>query len=179
VALRRKGRSAQSALPDGDTTSSELATLFDPPEPARRILAAVAEERRSWRGELALVLESGGSLPVAVRAEVVTARDGSVLGCFVIFVDLTDSRRVAEARRHLEQSLSQAVDPASGNDGVLAGAPGRGDLMGAILANASVVAMDLADGGSATSVAPLLEELEASTRRATMLYARIRRFETE
>ena len=106
-------------------------------------------------------------------------RDGSVLGCFVIFVDLTDSRRVAEARRHLEQSLSQAVDPASGNDGVLAGAPGRGDLMGAILANASVVAMDLADGGSATSVAPLLEELEASTRRATMLYARIRRFETE
>ncbi|HSC65936.1 MAG TPA: GAF domain-containing protein [Caldimonas sp.] len=177
AALRRKGSAAGAITSGGDAATDDLAELFDAPEAARRMLASVSEERRSWRGELGLVLEGGGTLPVAVRAEVVTARDGSVLGCFVIFVDLTDSRRVAEARRHLEQSLSQAVDPAS--DGLGAGVARPGDLMGAILANASVVAMDLADGGSATSVAPLLEELEASTRRATMLYARIRRFDSE
>ena len=36
--------------------------------------------------------------------------------------------------------------------------------MGAILANASLAAMDIADGGSAPTIAPLLEELEVSTR---------------
>jgi hypothetical protein len=36
--------------------------------------------------------------------------------------------------------------------------------------------MDIADGGAAPSVAPLLHEVEASTARATMLYAHIRSF---
>ena len=113
-------------------------------------------------------------LPVAVRAELVPARDGSVLGFFLILVDLTDSQRAAEARRHLEQSLSQASDDASPAPSARAAAASRGDLMGAILANASLAAMDIADGSSAPTVAPLLEELEASTKRATMLYSRIR-----
>jgi two-component system, chemotaxis family, sensor kinase Cph1 len=53
----------------------------------------------------------------------------------------------------------------------------RGELMRAILANASLAAMDIADGNGSASVAPLLEELEASTKRATELYGRIRSFD--
>ncbi len=49
--------------------------------------------------------------------------------------------------------------------------------MAAILANASLAAMDSADGSSAPAVAPLLEELEASTRRAAQLYGHIRLFD--
>jgi hypothetical protein len=36
--------------------------------------------------------------------------------------------------------------------------------------------MDIADGGASPAVAPLLEELETSTKRATALYARVRTF---
>ena len=114
---------------------------------------------------------------MAVRAEVVAARDGSVLGFFVILVDLTDSRRVAEARRHLEQSLSRAFDKEPGLDARASVLSARDDLMSAILANASLAAMDIADGGAPTA-APLLEELEESTRRATAMFERIRRFDT-
>ena len=49
-----------------------------------------------------------------------------------------------------------------------------GELIGAIIANAGLAAMDIADGGAAPSVAPLLHEVEASTARATMLYTHIR-----
>ena len=35
--------------------------------------------------------------------------------------------------------------------------------------------MDIAEGQSGASVAPLLEELEASTERAAMLYRQIRK----
>ena len=82
----------------------------------------------------------------------------------------------AAARKHLEQSLSEA-----GRDQLIASAKARDrsapdDLVAAILANASLAAMDIADGGATPAVAPLLEELEASTKRATTLYERVRTF---
>jgi len=49
-------------------------------------------------------------------------------------------------------------------------------LVGAIIANAGLAAMDIVDGGAAPSVAPLLHEVEAATARATALYAQIRSF---
>ena len=157
----------------------DLPGLFTQPDLVAKVLGALAQERQPWRGELGLRRAGGEALPVAVRAEVVPARDGSVLGFFMIFVDLTGSRRASEARRHLEQSLSQAVVEAPGRDGPRsAGLGAPGDVMGAILANASLAAMDIADGSSAPGVAPLLEELEASTRRAAELYGRIGLFDS-
>ncbi|MET0540681.1 MAG: GAF domain-containing protein, partial [Variovorax sp.] len=82
----------------------ETADLFTQPERMRKILGGLAEDRHPWRGEVSLDLGAGESLPAALRAEPVPARDGSVLGFFLIFTDLSDSRRAAEARRHLEQS---------------------------------------------------------------------------
>ena len=71
---------------------------------------------------------------------------------------------------HLEASLSRVGRSARHADG--------GDLFGAIIANAGLAAMDIADGGAAPTVAPLLQEVESATARATMLYAHIRNFGT-
>ena len=38
------------------------------------------------------------------------------------------------------------------------------------------MSLDIADGGAASAVAPLLHEVEAATARATTLYAHIRSF---
>ena len=154
----------------------ELADLFTEPAQARRRLTALARERTPWRGELALALDGGARLPVTVRAELVPSRDGSAMGFFLILEDLTESQRAAAARRQLEQSLSEAS-----RDQLIANAQARGkqasdDLISAILANASLAAMDIADGGATPAVAPLLEELEASTKRAAALYERVRTF---
>ena len=105
------------------------------------------------------------------------ARDGTVLGYFLICFGLTESQRAADARRHLEQSLSRAIRQVPVED-PLANAKGKVDVTAAILANASLAAMDIADGNSAPLVAPLLEELEASTQRATAPYRRILRLES-
>ena len=97
----------------------------------------------------------------------------------MIFVDLTDLQRATEARRQLERSLSQAGDEAPARDEIRrAGIGVQSDVMSAILANASLAAMDIADGGNSPTVAPRLEELEVSTRRATQLYGRIRLFDS-
>lgn len=162
-------------------TPEDLPSLFTDPDEVRKLLVTLGQERRPWRGDLALALQAGAELPVSVRAEVVPARDGSILGVFFIFDDLTDSQRAAAARQHLEQSLASAAEgmPVPG-DATASGDERQvdprecDDLIGAILANASLAAMDIADGNSTAPVAPLLQELEASTRRATALYGRIR-----
>lgn len=158
------------------TTLDEMATLFSDADGARAMLNALADERRPWRGPMELKLGDGGMLAVAVRAEVVPHRDGSVLGYFLIFDDLTHSRLAAAARERLEQSLTQAglaVD--------LPEAPGSEDghqreILNAVLANASLAAMDIMDGHTTPSVPTLLEEIDTSAQRAATLYARIRSF---
>jgi chemotaxis family two-component system sensor kinase Cph1 len=76
-------------------------------------------------------------------------------------------------------TLSRAIDDAPARDDARAvDINEQADLLGAILANASLAAMDIADGEGAPAAAPLLEELEASTRRAAELYARMRLFAT-
>ncbi len=187
AALVKRPPGGTSGSGAGDASFNDLAALFTEPATVARLLATLGQERRPWRGELALRLAGATALAVAVRAEVVPARDGSVLGFFLIFVDLTDKQRAAEAHRHLEQSLARASDhgpdrdalrdAARGGPAALPNGPGqRGDVLGAILANASLAAMDIADGGSAQGVAPMLEELEASTQRATELFSRMRLF---
>ena len=123
-----------------------------------------------------LLMADGRALHVGVRAEVVPARDGSVLGFFLIFDDLTQTLRAAVARRQLEQSLSDTKRNGLALD-AQGGAPGAtDDVMSAVLANASIAAMDIADGGAGPSVASLLEEIDHSAQRAATLYSQIRAF---
>ncbi len=146
----------------------ELVALLDAPGAAHQMIGHVRAEQRSWRGEMALRLRDGNSLPVSLRAEPVPARDGSMLGYIFIFGDLTAMRLAREARMQLEASLTRVGRGAHHADG--------GDLIGAIIANAGLAAMDIADGGAAPAIAPLLHEVEAATARATTLYAHIRTF---
>jgi two-component system, chemotaxis family, sensor kinase Cph1 len=150
----------------------DLLGLFVEQPNARRMIEQVRTEQRSWRGELTLALPDGTRRPVAARAEPVPARDGSQLGLIVILEDLTDSQRAHAARDHLEDALARAgraLAPGSAAD--------PGGLMGAILTNASLAAMDIADGGS--TAAPLLQEVETATTRATALLRRINDFARE
>ncbi|RYF37232.1 MAG: PAS domain-containing protein, partial [Comamonadaceae bacterium] len=157
---------------DARATGDEMPRLFSEPERVRQLLVTLADDRHAWRGQLELATGDGASLPVTVRAEVVPARDGSVLGFFLIVEDLSHLRRAAAARQRLEQSLAQ-VGLARQAAGL--GGAGPDALMGAVLANASVAAMDIADGAG-PAVAGLIEEIENSTQRAASIYSRMRIF---
>jgi light-regulated signal transduction histidine kinase (bacteriophytochrome) len=158
--------------PDTYKSLETLLEGFDEPAMARRMIEHVRSEQRSWRGELALRLPDGQPRPVAARAEPVPARDGSQLGLILILEDLTDARRAASARQQLEGSLERAgraLMPGSAAD--------PGGLMRAILTNASLAAMDIADGGA--TAAPLLQEVEWATTRAAELLERIGKFASD
>ncbi|WP_088280376.1 GAF domain-containing protein [Ideonella sp. A 288] len=163
------------ALAD-QSTLSEMASLFSEPAALRHALASLRAGQPPWRGETSLVRDDGNDLPVSVRAEVVPGRDGMPLGTMMMLFDMSDTKRAAAARQHLEQTMLVAAH--GQRQRLASGEPTRtaDAVIGAILTNASLAAMDIADGSVGTPVARLLEELEASTQRATALYSQIRDF---
>jgi light-regulated signal transduction histidine kinase (bacteriophytochrome) len=150
----------------------DIAALCSEPQMVRRMLGVLRSERRPWRGELSLAKGGPERVPLGVRADVVPGPDGAVLGFILILSDLTESKRAEAARRHLEDSLSRA-----GREGAAArSAPEPDEVIGAILANASVAGMEIADAGGHPAVAQVLEELEASAKRAAALYRQLRAY---
>jgi two-component system, chemotaxis family, sensor kinase Cph1 len=146
---------------------TELPGLFTRPATVQAALAQLRATPHGWRQELELCTAEGPGLPVAVHAELVTGRDGLLLGHVLTLIDLRESRRADTAREHLEGELQQAAQRSLKE---------ADEVISAILTNASLAAMDIADARGGPPVAPLLTELEASTRRATALYAQIRKF---
>lgn len=128
-------------------------------------------DQQPWRGEWALQRTGQEPLPVAVRAESVPARNGRSMGVIVTLTDLSEMQRTVQARRHLEAALAQASEAPDASRG-------SDEVLGAILTNASLAAMDIAEAAVGPTMAPLLQELEASARRATALYAQMRLIET-
>jgi chemotaxis family two-component system sensor kinase Cph1 len=148
---------------------THVSMLFHAPESVCKTLLSLLAQ--PWRGEwLVVVPGNAPPLPVSVRAETVPRRDGVPLGTIITMSDLRDVHRTAQARKHLEAALMMAS--------AAQGAAGRpsDEVVGAILTNASLAAMDISEAASGPTVAPLLEELEASAQRATALYARIKNF---
>lgn len=150
----------------GVDAGQDLADQFTQPEPVRQAISSQRQAPQPWRRELDLVSDSG-PLPVSVRAELVTGRDGLRLGYILVLTDLREARRAHLARAQLEQSLRQAARLTTQDSD---------DVVAAILTNASLAAMDITEAPGGPPVAPLLQEVEASTRRAAALYEQIRSF---
>ncbi|MBQ0960490.1 GAF domain-containing protein [Ideonella sp. 4Y11] len=173
-----------AALASGtvSTDLEHLADAFTKPALLRDALAALRTGQAHWRGEMLLRPQAGDAeRPVTVRAEVVPGRDGRPLGYVLTLFDRSQSWRATQARAHLEASLARAMPAAAPAEGLSAGAAATREidpLLGAILTNASLAAMDIADSSASVPTAPMLEELESATRRATSLVERIRRLST-
>jgi light-regulated signal transduction histidine kinase (bacteriophytochrome) len=154
-----------AALPDW----AAVAALFTAPSLVAALRTTLRHAHQPWRGELALQQGSGTPLPVGLRAEVVPSRDGGVLGIILTLDDRSEAQRAVAARAVLERSLAQAARP-------VADLRLDGDaVMQSILTHARLAALDIADASADAPMAPVLDELTASTRRAAELYGWIRR----
>lgn len=149
---------------------SPVAALFALAPVVQEALAQMRSSQHGWRRELDLLASDGAAVPMAVHAEPISGNDGQLLGFVITLVDMREARRADTARLNLESSLRVAAQTTASE---------ADEVISAILTNASLAAMDIADARGGPPVAPLLQELETSTRRAAGLYAQIRSFTRE
>ena len=162
--------------PGGLQTLEHLAGRFTEPAQAQAMLRTLRELRLPWRGELTLVADAATAVPVGVRADLVSGSQGTILGFILIFTDLSESKRADAARRHLEDALYQAGRADAGNEAEAPLLHAPDEVIGAILTNARLAALDIADGSGGSAVAALIEELESATQRATAIYGQLRAY---
>lgn len=147
----------------------DLPRLFRDPAAARGMVRTVVEERQSWRGELPLDAGGGGSLPLAIRADVIARPDGSgVLGYIVLITNMTEDREAQAARGRLERAIHAAQRPLAQVEFPEDGAEFE-KLLKAVLANASMAVIEVGEEPVGPAVVPSLDGLEASTKRAAEL----------
>jgi hypothetical protein len=146
-----------------------LPELFTDPERVREMLFRLRAEGLPWRGELALKAGAGFTAPVIVRADPVPGTRGELLGFILIFTDISDRKEAEAVRYRVERAIveAQPVVPIGGGAALVA--QDFDTLMSTILANASRAVMEITQSSVDASIAPLLRELEAATRRAADL----------
>ncbi|TXI19593.1 MAG: GAF domain-containing protein [Roseateles sp.] len=144
-----------------------VAQLFAAGAAVEQALQQMRAAQHGWRSELELCAPAGQTVPMAVHAEPISSNDGQLLGFVFTLADQREARRTDAARLNLETSLRLAAQRSASE---------ADEVISAILTNASLAAMDIADARGGPPVAPLLQELESSTRRAASLYAQIRSF---
>ena len=143
----------------------DVAQHCDAAEEIRWRLEELVEHRRIWRGEIALRLEGGQSLPLLVRADPVFSSPNRVLGFVLLFTDLTERKASEAARRRFQEGIVDGQRKLSGP------LETQGDLvfqtlLGAIVENAQLAALEITDGADLARMPQLLESVRVSVARA-------------
>lgn len=155
----------------------DLPRLFHDPSAARRMVRAVMDEERSWRGELALDAGGGRLIPLAIRADVIPRLDGmGALGRIVLVTNMSEGREADAARDRVQVAISDAQRPLAQSEIPFGESASFSRLLEAVLAHARLAVMEVVDEADAQAVVPTLDDLEASTKRLADLAMQMRAY---
>jgi two-component system, chemotaxis family, sensor kinase Cph1 len=152
----------------------DLPPLFHDAATARGMVRALLEDKQSWSGELPLNAGAGVVVPLAVRADVIARLDGSgALGYIVLVTNMSEPRQAGAARDRVQRAILDAQQPLAQRSVPPDDAGDFQELLQAVLANASLAIMEVAEESAGSEVVPTLDSVEASTKRATDLTLQI------
>jgi two-component system, chemotaxis family, sensor kinase Cph1 len=149
-------------------SAQDLPAFFADPALVRRSLRELLSQRRTWRGEVSLVTESGTMKPFLVRADPVLATPDRLLGFVLLFNDLTGRRTADVARRRFQQGIVDRNRLMGAQLDSRANLAYR-DLFSSVLANAELAALEITDGSDLTRMPAMLESVRTSVTRAAEL----------
>jgi PAS domain S-box-containing protein len=146
----------------------DLALLFADPAEARERVRGMLRRRLPWRGEAALELESGGLRPLMVRGDPVLAPPSRVLGYVILFTDIGERKNAEAARRRFQEGLVQrhrVLQLRLDSDAAVT----YRNLLAAVMSNAQLAAMEIAESADLARTPELLEAVRASVARTAEL----------
>lgn len=152
----------------GARVLEDLPALFDDPAEARERLGAMLRDGLPWRGEVQLNLASGERRPLMVRGDPVLASPSRALGYVILFTDIAERKNAEAARRRFQEGLAQrhrALRLRLDSDSAVI----YRTLLAAVVSNAQLAAMEIADSADLAHTPELLETVRASVARTAEL----------
>lgn len=131
-------------------------------------LRNVLRQAIGWRGEVRLWTANGEARTLLVRADPVNATSDRVLGFVFLFTDVTQQKNVETARRRFQQDILERYD------GMNVRIDSKEDiefrnLMSAVVENAQLAALEIADSVETERILQMLESIRTSVDRSAEL----------
>jgi light-regulated signal transduction histidine kinase (bacteriophytochrome) len=143
---------------------SDLLPLFTEPAEVNHRLSELLEQRRPWRGEVGIIGRHQTPTPLLVRADPVFTGPDRTLGFVLLCTDLTERREAEAARRRFQEGVIEQRRPISGQLDPTADLVFRNHIS-AIVENAQLAALEIADRVDPAQMPEMLEAVRASVAR--------------
>ena len=144
----------------------DLPRLFSDPNGMRQKLADLQDHGKDWRGEVKF--RDARSVPMLARAETVVSKRERVLGFVLMFTDLSEQRTASAARRRFDEALVER-NRSTRRRKESAQEDAYSRLLPAIVQNAELAALEIADGVDEAMLPDMLDSVESSLSRAAAL----------
>lgn len=146
----------------------DLPQLFANPTALARRIRRLVERNDTWRGDAELLAGGGKKRPVLVRADPVFSAPGKVLGFVVVVADMLEQKAADAARRRFQEQIVSDIRLAP--ERLESDADLRyQNLLAAVVENAQLAALEIADGVDARNMPALLESVKGSVDRSAEL----------
>jgi light-regulated signal transduction histidine kinase (bacteriophytochrome) len=156
----------------------DLPGLFSDPDDVRHRLRDLIEQRRPWRGEIALANEEAGETrSFLVRADPVLSSPNRVLGFVILFADLTERKAAETARRRFQEEIIDRHRPMTTRLDSKSDLVYR-NVLSAIVGNAQLAALEITDGVDPARMPAMLESVQVSVTRTAELLEHLMRHAT-
>jgi chemotaxis family two-component system sensor kinase Cph1 len=152
----------------GIRSIADLPDCFSDPAEVRSRLDALFTGKRTWRGEVFVKPVDGMSRPLLVRADPVFASADQVLGFVLLFTDLSQQKAAQTARRRFQEGIVEGHRVGKGPLATKEEVIYQG-LLSAVVENAQLAALEIADRADLARMPDLLESVRNSVKRATEL----------
>jgi two-component system, chemotaxis family, sensor kinase Cph1 len=149
------------------TRLDDLARFFAEPLEFRASLSRLLKDRRPWRAEVGLEDDAGVVRMLMLRADPVFATPERVLGFVFLFTDVTERKAAETARRRFQEGLIERPRFGGGLD--LSHHPTYQNLLGSIVENAQLAALEITYGAETANMKGMLESVRASVTRSSEL----------
>ncbi len=134
------------------------------PEGVAPNLQRLLQGHESWRGEISYRTPQGELVPMLVRADPVFSAPNRVLGFVLLFIDLTEKKDAALARRQFQEGVlagaGEIKNRLSAKSNLLYRA-----LMSSIVENAQLAALEITDVEEPARMAEMLDSVRSSVAR--------------
>ena len=152
----------------------DLAPCFHQPDQVREGLRELLENGRPWRAEIQLARGGPTERALLVRADPVLSSPGRLLGYVLLFTDLTERRAAEAARSRFQDEVASRHRVISLHLDPEARLVYR-ELLGAVLENAQLAAMEITDGVDPARMSEMLDGVQGSVTRTAALLERLLR----
>jgi len=169
-----------SLLPPGQPhldRLEELSALFRDAPAFRQKLADLCDRQLPWRGEVELGGGESGPHPLMLRGDPVFISERRLIGFVLMFTSLKELRNAESARKEFHRRIDRQQNV------LRKGGPAidfnRRRLEDAIIGNARMSALDLADGEDIDRIPEMLDSVRGSVGRSLELLQYIRAWELD